>query len=402
MIKVLFLHTNFPGQYRRVVPFLKASGGFDMRAATLKANKQSIDIPHVRFQKHREARENIHPALKRMENAVLTGQAAYSSMLTLRNANWVPDVVCAHSAFGAGFFVKDVFPDTKYLAYNEWYFNGPITDDGHPMPAEDHDALVRSRIANSALLIDLAAMDAGLTPTRWQHQQFPTVFQPNIRILHDGVDTDFYSPGNKRTVVSLPNGKSLTSDDDVITYVARGMEPYRGFPQFMDAVSKVQKANGKAHAIIVGDDRVAYGSARKDGMTYKEYALKNFDLDMERTHFTGLVNFEALRAIFRISSVHVYLTVPFVLSWSMIEAMSTGCVILGSDTPPVQEAISDGENGFLVDLFDSDRIAERIQDIIQNNSTLADIRAKARETILQRYDAKNTLPCHRQMIVDLA
>ncbi len=401
MIKVLFLHTNFPGQYRRIVPFLKASGGFDMRAATLQTNKQKIDIQHVRFSKHREAREDIHPALRRMENAVLTGQAAYSALLTLRNTQWSPDVICAHSAFGAGFFVKDVYPKAKYLAYNEWYFNGPISDDGHPSSTDDHDALVRSRIANSALLIDLAAMDAGVTPTRWQHEQFPEVFRPNIQILHDGVDTDYYQPGN-RTTVGMPDGTALTSDDDVITYVARGMEPYRGFPQFMEAVAKVQKQNPKAHAVIVGDDRVAYGSKRKDGMTYKEYALKNFELDIERTHFTGLVSTNALRAIFRISSVHVYLTVPFVLSWSMIEAMSTGCVILGSDTPPVQEVISDGENGFLVDLFDSDRIAERILDIIQNNSTLADIRAKARETILQRYDAKNTLPCHRQMIVDLA
>jgi len=320
--------------------------------------------------------------------------------LTFRNQDWVPDIVCAHSAFGAGFFAKDVFPNAKYLAYNEWYFNGPITDEGHPSPADDHDALVRSRIANSALLVDLAAMDLGLTPTQWQHEQFPEIFRPNIRILHDGVDTDFYKPGNK-TTVTMPNGAALTSDDDVITYVARGMEPYRGFPQFMEAVAKVQKSNSNAHVVIVGDDRVAYGSKRKDGMTYKEFALKTYDLDMSRTHFTGLVNFEALRAIFRISSVHVYLTVPFVLSWSMIEAMSTGCIILGSSTPPVQEVVRDGENGFLVDLFDSDAIAERIRDIVSNNASLSDVRQKARETVLQNYDANNLLPCHRQMLVDL-
>lgn len=401
MLRILFLHTNFPGQYRRILPYLKADGGFDMRAATLKGNQQKIEVPHVRFEKHREARPDIHPSLIRMENAVLTGQAAYSSILTFKKNGWIPDVICAHSAFGAGFFVKDAFPTAKYLAYAEWYFNGPIDDEGRATQGDDHDALIRSRTANSSLLIDLAAMDAGVTPTHWQHQQFPAVFRPSIKVLHDGVDTDFYKPG-KKTTVAMANGITLTSDDDVITYVARGMEPYRGFPQFMDAVSKVQKKNPKVHAVIVGDDRVAYGSKRKDGMTYKEFALKNFELDTDRTHFTGLVNFDALRAIFRISSVHVYLTVPFVLSWSMIEAMSTGCIILGSDTPPVQEVISDGENGFLVDLFDSDRIAERIQDIIQNNSALADIRAKARETILQRYDAKNTLPCHRQMIVDLA
>ncbi|WP_162009471.1 glycosyltransferase [Labrenzia sp. CE80] len=372
-----------------------------MRAATLKTNKQQIDLPHVRFEKHREARENIHPALKRMESAVLTGQAAYSSLLTFRKQGWIPDIVCAHSAFGAGFFAKDVFPSAKYLSYNEWYFNQELTHEGRPVSEDEHDAFIRTRISNSALLIDLAAMDAGITPTQWQKLQFPDVFLPKINVLHDGVDTEFYQPANK-TTVNLPGGGVLTNDDDVITYVARGMEPYRGFPQFMQAVAKVQKKNPNAHAIVVGNDRIAYGSKRKDGKTYKEFALKNYDLDLDRTHFTGLVNYDVLRAIFRISSVHVYLTVPFVLSWSMIEAMSTGCIILGSNTPPVQEVVQDEHNGLLVDLFDADMIAERILDTLKNNTKLSNIRKNARETVLQRYDAKNLLPCHRQMLVDLA
>lgn len=398
--KVLFLHTNFPGQYRRLLPYLKASGGFDIRAGTLVDNKQKVEVPHVRFKPHRESSPDIHPALVRTENAVLSGQAAYTALHGLKQDNWVPDVICAHSGYGVGLFAKDVFPSAKYLAYHEWYFNGAISEDSHVAPADDHNGLVRGRLANIPFLVDLAAMDLGVTPTHYQHSQFPTAFQPHIRVAHDGVDTDFYAPGN-RTTVNLPRNISLTQDDEVITYVARGMEPYRGFPQFMEAIAEVQKRNLNVHTIIVGNDRVAYGHKRKDGLTYKEHALKNLELDMSRIHFTGLVDFESLRAIFRISSLHVYLTVPFVLSWSMIEAMATGCVILGSDTAPVREVIHDGKNGFLVDLSDSNKISNRILDIIRSRDSLKEIRQLARQTALLRYDVKNTLPCHRQMIVDM-
>lgn len=400
MKKILFLHTNFPGQYRRLAPYLKESGDFDVRAGTLKSNAQKIEFTHVKFEKPREARPNIHPSLTRTENALLTGQAAYSSLHGFKEQGWFPDVVCAHSGFGAGLFVKDVFPQAKYLAYHEWYFNGPITDEGHPCSPDDHNALIRSRMSNLPFLVDLAAMDAGVTPTRWQKAQFPAVFQNSLHALHDGLDTDFYTPGNT-TRVTIGDGLTLTQDDEVITYVARGMEPYRGFPQFMEAVAKVQKKNPRVRTIIVGNDRVAYGSKRSDGLSYKEHALKSYDLDTSRVHFTGLVSFEQLRAIFRISSVHVYLTVPFVLSWSMLEAMSTGCVILGSATPPVEEVIEDGKNGFLTDLFDTDLMAERIEDIVGKNDALSSIRQAARETVHLKYSAKNMLPCHRQLILDL-
>lgn len=400
MKKILFLHTNFPAQYRRLAPYLKESGGFDVRVGTLKSNAQKIDFTHVKFEKSREARVDIHPALTRTENALLTGQAAYSALNAFKQQNWLPDIVCAHSGFGAGLFVKDMFPNAKYLAYHEWYFNGPITDEGHPCPPDDHNALIRSRMANLPFLVDLAAMDAGVTPTRWQKAQFPAVFQPALHALHDGLDTDFYTPA-RSTTLNLPNGISLTQADDVITYVARGMEPYRGFPQFMEAVAKVQKSNSKLHTIVVGNDRVAYGSKRSDGMTYKEHALKSYDLDTNRVHFTGLVSFEQLRAIFRISSVHVYLTVPFVLSWSMLEAMSTGCIVLGSATPPVQEIIEDGQNGFLTDLFDVERLAVQITDLVGRKESLSSIRQAARSTVTQRYSAKNMLPCHRQLMLDI-
>lgn len=400
MKKILFLHTNFPGQYRRLAPYLKEGGGFDVRVGTLKSNAQKIEFTHVKFEKQREARADIHPSLVRTENALLTGQAAYSALHAFKNQGWQPDIVCAHSGFGAGLFVKDVFPQAKYLAYHEWYFNGPVTDEGQPCSPDDHNALIRSRMSNLSFLVDLAAMDAGVTPTAWQKAQFPSVFQSSLHVLHDGLDTGFYTP-RETTTLTLGDGLTLTRADEVITYVARGMEPYRGFPQFMEAVARIQKKNPKVQTIIVGNDRVAYGSKRSDGLTYKQHAFKSYDLDTSRVHFTGLVSFEQLRAIFRISSVHVYLTVPFVLSWSMLEAMSTGCVVLGSATPPVQEVIQDGENGFLTDLFDTNLLAERIGDLLEKKESMTSVRQAARETITLRYSASNTLPCHRQLILDL-
>ena len=382
-MRILFLHNNFPAQYRRIMAYLGQEPGMEMVAGTLATNKQSISISRINYAPHREVTQTIHPAAAPMESAILNAQAVFKAFYPLKQRGWVPDVVCAHSGWGPSLFLRDLWPDTKLLSYYEWYYHPKGTDaDFLPGDERTEDDDVRTRMRNAPILLDIANMDWGVCPTQWQASQFPPHLTSRISVLHDGVDTDYLTP-NGEAYVDL-DGKMLTASDEVITYVARGMEPYRGFPQFLEALAKVQKVRPNAQALIVGQDRVAYGRRRPDGKTFKEHALETLDLDLSRTHFMGLVPFETFRSIVQISTVHVYLTVPFVLSWSMIEAMACGALVLGSDTEPVREVIEEGRNGLLVDFFDVDAIAARINEALDKRAALRPLRLAARETGARR------------------
>ncbi|MBP2628369.1 MAG: glycosyltransferase, partial [Firmicutes bacterium] len=234
--------------------------------------------------------------------------------------------------------------------------------------------------------------DRGVSPTYYQRSQFPPELQQKISVLHDGVNSDFFQP-KADTKLVLPNiNLDLSDVEEIVTYVGRGMEPYRGFPQFMEAVDILLKRRPKCHVVIVGADRVAYGKALPDGKTYKELMLEKFDIDLMRVHFTGLLPYNQYRQVLQASSVHVYLTRPFVLSWSMLEAMSAGCLLVASDTAPVKEVIKDGENGLLADFFSPAQIAARVEEALTNPDRMAGIRQRARQTILDNYALSKLLP----------
>lgn len=401
-MRILFLHNNFPGQYRRLMTALAAEPGIEMVAGTLGSNQQPIPIGRVNYAPHREVTRGVHPAAVPFESALLTGQAVYKAFAPLKARGWTPDVVCAHSGWGPSLLVKHLWPETKLLSYYEWYYHARGTDaDFLPEAVITDDDAVRTHMKNAPILMDLASMDWGVSPTRWQQSQFPSLFRRRISVLHDGVDTEYLTP-DPSAKYTLADGRVLTAADEVVTYVARGMEPYRGFPAFMAALAKVQKMRPNLHALVIGQDRVAYGRKRADGKSFKDVALGEHDLDLARVHFTGLVPFETLRTAFHVSTVHVYLTVPFVLSWSMIEAMAAGCLVLGSDTAPVREVIRDGDNGLLVDFFDVEKIAARMNEAVEKRSAYRAIRERARATTLERYAARNMVPAHRQLIVDVA
>jgi glycosyltransferase involved in cell wall biosynthesis len=266
--------------------------------------------------------------------------------------NFLPDIVYAHSGWGPGLFIKDIFPKATLLGYFEWFYHAHGTDaDFDPTEPLQADDEARIRIKNAPILLDLCNCDAGLSPTTWQRQQFPTEFHSKIKVLHDGVDTSFFQPKPGAKLVLPSINLDLSDVAEIVTYVGRGMEPYRGFPQFMEAVALIQKRRPKTHIVVVGEDRVAYGKSLPDGKTYKQLMLEKLDLDLSRLHFTGRLPYNQYLQVLQASSVHIYLTRPFVLSWSMLEAMATGCLIVASNTAPVTEVIRDGENGLLVDFF---------------------------------------------------
>ena len=258
-----------------------------------------------------------------------------------------------------------------------------------------------TRCRNAQIALDMLACDKGISPTYWQKSQFPKDLQHKIEVLHDGIDTDYFVP-NPDAVLKIPNSNiELSTKDEVITYATRGMEPYRGFPQFMEMTEKLLKKRPRVHVVIGGEDRVCYGAKLAKG-TYKEIMLNKLNLDMSRVHFTGSLPYIEYKKLLQISSAHVYLTYPFVLSWSILEAMSCGCCIIGSQTAPVEEVIKDNENGLLVDFFDIEALVSKIEYTLDNQDKVSILRENARKTIVDNYDLKKMLPKHIEIIKNYA
>lgn len=402
-MRVLFLHPNFPAQYRHVATVLGQDPKNQVVFSTKNENPQWTipGVQKVLFSPSRDPNPSTHHYVRPLESAVLQGQAVFRLAEQLKARGFVPDIVCGHSGWGPTLFIKDAFPNTPLLCYYEWFYHALGSDaDFDPADPLSVDDLPRIRTKNAAILIDLYTCDWGLSPTSWQKSQFPREFQDKITVLHDGVDTDYFKPAPGAKLV-LPN-LDLSHVDEIVTYVSRGMEPYRGFPEFIEAIAYVQERRPNCHVVVVASERVCYGKPLPNGMTYKELMLKKVPLDLSRLHFVGTLPYALYLKVLQASSVQVYLTRPFVLSWSAIEALSAGCLVIGSDTPPVREVIQDGDNGLLFDFFSPKQIADRIDEVLDHPTQMAEIRAKARQSVLERYSLSSLLPQHLQLITDVA
>lgn len=398
-MRILFLHPNFPAQFRHLAAAIAKDTSNKVFFGTTRREGSLPGVNKVIYNPKREARPETHHYVRPLENAVLQGQAVYRLAEQLKAQNFAPDIVYGHSGWGPTLLIKDIFPQAKLLCYFEWFYHAHGTDadfdPNQPLTADDE---ARIRIKNAPILLDLYSCDGGLSPTYWQLGQFPKEYQSKINVLHDGIDTNFFrpKPGAK---LAVPRIKlDLSHVEELVTYVARGMEPYRGFPEFMEAVAILQQRRPNLHVVVVGENRVAYGKKLADGKTYKELMLDKLPIDQTRVHFTGWLPYEEYLQVLQASKVHVYLTRPFVLSWSMLEALSCGCLLVASRTAPVTEVIEDNVNGLLADFFSPQEIAERIDEALNHPDQMAAIRAKARETVLQRYDLSQLLPKHIQWI----
>ena len=400
-MRVLFLHNNFPAQWRHAAATLAAD---PKNVVVFGTQRREGQIPGVRKAYYKPARApnpKIHHYIRNLEEAVLNGQAVWRLCMELKKRGFVPDVVCAHSGWGPGLYVKDAFPDTRLLCYFEWYYHARGTDaDFLPDSKVGEDDLCRIRTRNAPILLDLAAADWGQVPTRFQWSQFPEVFHSKLTVLHDGIDADFFKPAERpeRKFGNL----DLSGAREIVTYSTRGMEPYRGFPEFMRAAAKILARRPDCHVVVVGQDRVAYGRQLPEGESWKKRMLAELAFDKSRLHFTGLLPYPEYLKMLQASHAHVYLTVPFVLSWSLLEAMSTGCLVVGSATPPIQEVMRDGETGLLTDFFDVDALAARIEDALDHQAKYAPIRAAARRFAVKHYALKDLQPRQLRLIRSLA
>ncbi len=392
-MKILFLHPNFPAQFRHLASNLAKNPTNKVVFATKRCEGEIPGVYKVIYTPSREARAETHHYVRPLENAVLQGQAIYRIAMQLKEQSFIPDVVYGHSGWGPTLFIKDIFPQTKLLCYFEWFYHAHGSDaDFDPQELLSSDTEAKIRIKNAPILIDLYSCDRGLSPTNWQRQQFPPEYQSKITVSHDGIDTSYFCPHQGAKLVLPTINLDLSHVSEIITYVGRGMEPYRGFPQFMEAALLLQQRRPHCHIVVVGEDRVAYGRSLDNGKTYKQAMLEKLPFDLSRLHFTGSLPYAQYLQVLQASSAHIYLTRPFVLSWSMLESMSAGCLIVASNTPPVTEVIQDGVNGLLVDFFSAPNIANRVEEALDNPEAMASIRAQARETIQERYALAKLLP----------
>jgi glycosyltransferase involved in cell wall biosynthesis len=400
-LNILFLHPNMPGQFKHLAPALARNPANRVVFVTKRSNVEIAGVERVTYKPPREVHPTTHPYLQRYENAILHGQQVVRVGLTLQKRGFVPDLVVAHSGWGDSLFIKDVFPAAKLVNYAEFYYAAHGADAGFGEAAPlDIDRICRIRVRNSHLLQALQSCDRAITPTQWQRDLHPAEFLRKLSVIFDGIDTQTMSP-DAAAHFTLQDGRRLTATDEVITYVSRNLEPYRGFPSFMKALPEILHRRPSAQVLVVGGDEVSYSPAAPQGTTWKQTMLETVSLDLSRVHFLGRVPYQSFKAILQISSVHIYLTVPFILSWSCVEALSAGCIVVGSRTPPVQEFIEDGRNGFLVDFFDSEALARQVDHVLTHRESLGNIRARARETVLAQYSLVECLPRQLELLRDV-
>jgi glycosyltransferase involved in cell wall biosynthesis len=388
-VNILLLHQNFPGQYSHVANWAKREKGVKVAAITDSNNKRADFVQTVKYKAPETVDAPIGGAAKRFAEAVSRAEGAAKAAIAYRRAGFTPDLILGHGAWGETFYMREVFPDAKVITYAEFYYQSKGYNIGFdPEFDPEGPEMIRTVDSQNAVMqMALHSAHYGYAPTLFQASAFPAELSSKIGVVFDGIDTAKIAP-NPQAQVTLPGGITLKTGDPVITFINRNFEPYRGYHIFMRALPEILARNPKAHVIMIGGDGVSYGGPPPNGAKWRDIFLDEVKdrIDLSRVHFLGRVPHDALIRCYQVSAAHVYLTYPFVLSWSMMEAMSAGCLIIGSDVAPVQEVIEHGKNGLLVPFFDTAALAQQVTDALEKPQDFQHLREAARATIIEKYD----------------
>jgi glycosyltransferase involved in cell wall biosynthesis len=408
-MNIWFVHKNFPGQYRRLAPFFAKRRDCSVVGIGEVIRQRIEGARHYTYEAPEPSSTGTHGYVWNLETGVRRGIEAARLALKLKQQGLRPDIVCSHPGWGDTLYFREVFPDAKFLSYQEFFYRPAGSDLGFDPEFAGKsklDAMCRVRTKNAVNLLSLDLADWNVCPTHWQRAQFPEEFQPKMSVIHDGIDTKVARP-DRAAKMSLKGRLpiSLSTHDEVITFSVRNLEPYRGFHIFMRALPELMRRRPKAHILVAGGDEVSYGIRLPEGMTYRQMLFEEVRerIDADRLHFLGRLPYEQFLTVLQISSAHVYLTYPFVLSWSMLEAMAAECLVVASKTPPVEEILVDGENGLLFDFFSPEALSETVCRALDDRDLARTLRKNARATIVANYDFESVcLPRQVELIEQVA
>lgn len=403
-MNVLFIHQNFPGQFKALAPAIAALPGTRVEALAMREVPPTYPVQTHVHTLTRGSTPGLLSSVSDFESKVLRATSAAEKAEEMRLAGFTPDVIVAHPGWGETLFLREVWPDAKQLHFLEFFYHTRGVDTDFDPNASLTSLQQRTRVLSkrAAPLWAMSEMDWGLSPTEWQKHTYPEREWDRISVIHDGIDTDFVKPAANAQLTLQAQGIALRPGDPIITFVNRNLEPYRGYHIFMRALPEILAKHPTARVLIVGGDGVSYGAAPLPGEpSWKQRYLSEVAdrLDMSRVHFLGNISYPHFLGLLQISAVHVYLTFPFVLSWSLLEAMATECLIVGSRTAPVMEVVEHEKNGLLVDFFDVDGLARTVLDGLNQPEKYRPLRQAARQAILERYDLKSIcLPAQVRLI----
>ncbi|HMX98632.1 MAG TPA: glycosyltransferase family 4 protein [Agitococcus sp.] len=408
-MRILFIHQNFPAQFKHLAPALAADKNNQVLAMHMRSDmpKNWQGVQMLSYAAKRGSTPKIHPWITDIETKVIRGEAAFYAAMQLKKAGFTPDVIIAHCGWGESLFVKDVWPTAKLAIYSEFYYHAQGADVGFDpeFPSSLTDQC-RIRVKNTNNLLHFEVADAGISPTYWQASTFPQPFRDKITVVHDGIDTQAIKP-NPTIQMNFKNAQgeiTLSRNDEVITFVARNLEPYRGYHIFMRALPDILRQRPTAKVLIIGADGVSYGKEAPQGQTWKNIFINEVkeQVDWSRVFFLGQVPYPQFISLLQLSRVHIYLTYPYVLSWSLLEAMSAGCTIVASDTPPLKEAIIEGKTGRLVNFFDKQALANTVSELLADKAQSDILSQNARQFAVENYDLKSIcLPKQLQWVQSL-
>jgi glycosyltransferase involved in cell wall biosynthesis len=403
-MQVLYVHQNFPAQFGHVASHLANSLKWRCDFISETPAGEAGGVRKLQYKLAGGATQHNHFCSRTFENTIWHCDAVYQATKVRKAAGYRPDLIVGHSGFGSTLFLRELYPDVPCINLFEFYYHphGPDSDMdfradlGWPL---DDQKYLRARARNAMILLDLQNCDAGYTPTHFQRSRFPQEYLPKIDCIFDGVDRSIYHGFEEklrpvdadRTVagVTIPAGTRL------VTYVSRGFESMRGFDRFMAVADRVGRQFPDVKFLVIGSDRIAYGGDSAylgEHKTFKDWTLARGNFDLSKFIFPGKVHPLELARVLAATDLHIYFTVPFVLSWSMMNAMSCGAVVLGSSTAPVKEMITDGQTGLLADFFDTEAMATRAVGVLKDPAASRPIGRAAEAMIAEKYSLEAVLP----------
>lgn len=404
-VHVLFIHQNFPAQFGHIASQLVKRDGwhatFVSQTAPSAGQTHSGGVERITYKVKAGATEQNHYCSRTFENAIWHTHAVFEALAARPDIK--PDLIVGHSGFGSTLFLRELYGDVPIINYFEYFYATRNSDmDFRPdFPSQQIDSL-RAKARNATLLLDLDNCTAGYSPTRWQRDRLPTLYHDKVEVIFDGVDTNIWKPMPESN--RIIQNRKIPESTKIISYATRGMESMRGFDIFMKAANILSKMRKDVLFVIAGQDRVCYGgdSRHIGGMSFKQWVLSRDSYDLSRFWFTGLLPPPELALLFNLTDVHVYLTVPFVLSWSLVDAMACGATILASDTGPVREMITDGETGVLHEFFDAEGMARSMNEILNRPGDFQHLGRNASQKVMDQYSLDVCLPKLKQYYTQVA